>query len=120
MLTSDAARDTAIRRMVVCYCARSEQGRFGVLFRRGGQDSDVAAIVLIILLTLGLAVLLAALVPGVGFIGSIIVVAFGIAAVVWLILAGISRKAPSDIVAAQPKPELLGPDDPDRASRVSG
>jgi hypothetical protein len=52
-----------------------------------------------------------------GFIGAIVVVVIGLAAVVWLISAGAARQAPSDVARNTEASELLGPgglDDPGR------
>lgn len=77
----------------------------------------MVAIVLIALITIGFAIVLAALLPGAGLIGGIVVVLLGIGLIVWLVAAGASRQTPSDIARETPEHELLGPggpDDPDR------
>jgi hypothetical protein len=76
----------------------------------------VAAVVLIGLFSVGLAVLLAALLPGAGLIGAILVLVLGGAVIAWLLLAGATRQAPSDVARRTEKaekPELLGPGGPD-------
>jgi hypothetical protein len=73
----------------------------------------MAGVVLIALGTLGLAVLLAALLPGAGFIAAVVVVILGLGAIVWLFLAGAARQAPSDLAAGTDEAELLGPGGPD-------
>ena len=78
----------------------------------------MAAVILIAVLTIGLAVVLAALLPGAGFIGAIVVVMLGIGLIVWLILARASDQAPSDIPRnTKNEPELLGPGGPDDPNR---
>jgi hypothetical protein len=77
----------------------------------------MAAVIVIAVLTIGLAVVLAALLPGAGLIGAIVVVMLGIGLIVWLILAGASDRAPSDIVHKTGEPELLGPGGPDAPDR---
>jgi hypothetical protein len=72
-------------------------------------------VALVIVGTLVLAVLLAALVPGLGFIAAIAVLVIGIAVVVWLLAAARSGQAPSEVAAQTEKHEFLGPggaDDP--------
>jgi hypothetical protein len=77
----------------------------------------MAAIVLVGVLTVGVAVLLVALLPGAGFIGAAIALVLGGALVVWLLLAGASRQTPSDVARrSEEKPELLGPGGPDDPS----
>jgi hypothetical protein len=74
----------------------------------------MAAVVLIGLLAVGLAVLLGALVPGAGFVGSIIVLVLAGIVITWLLLAGAARQSPSDIARrSSERPELLGPGGPD-------
>ena len=78
----------------------------------------MAAVILIAVLTIGLAVVLAALLPGAGLIGAIVVVILGIGLIAWLILAGASDRAPSDIPRKTTnEPELLGPGRPDDPNR---
>ena len=78
----------------------------------------MSAIALVILGTVGLAILLAVLMPGAGFIGAIVVAVIGLAVLAWLLAAGASRTAPSDMAGrTEETPELLGsggPDDPAR------
>jgi hypothetical protein len=70
----------------------------------------MAAVVLIGLFSVGLAVLLAALLPGAGFIGAIIVLVLGGAVIAWFLLARASRQSPSDVARrSEEKPDLLGP-----------
>ena len=76
------------------------------------------AVALVILGTVALAVLLAALLPGAGFIGAIIVVVVGLAAVVWLLSAGATKQAPDEIARGTQGQELLGPGGPDDPGRV--
>jgi hypothetical protein len=76
----------------------------------------MAAVVLTGLLAVGLAVLLAAFLPGAGFIVAIVVLVLGGGVIAWLLLAGASRQAPSDVARGteeSEKPELLGPGGPD-------
>ena len=78
----------------------------------------MAAVILIAVLTIGLAVVLAALLPGAGLIGAILVVMLGIGLIAWLILARASDQAPSDIPRKTTnEPELLGPGGPDDPNR---
>jgi|Tabmets5t2r1_1033131.scaffolds.fasta_scaffold08052_2 hypothetical protein len=77
----------------------------------------MAAVVLIALGTLVAAVLLAALLPGAGFIVAGVVVLLGIGAIVWLILAATAKQAPSDLAAGTKDAELLGPGGPDDPRR---
>ena len=77
----------------------------------------MSAVALIIVGTIALAVLLAALLPGAGFIGAIVVVVMGLAAVVWLLSAGASKQAPSDVARNTEDQELLGPGGPDDPRR---
>jgi hypothetical protein len=82
-----------------------------------GTTRGVSAVAIIIVGTIALAVLLATLLPGAGFIGAIVVVVIGLAAVVWLLSAGASKQAPSDVARNTEDQELLGlggPDDPRR------
>jgi hypothetical protein len=77
----------------------------------------MSAVALVVVGTVALAVLLAVLLPGAGFIGAIVVAVIGLAVVIWLVSAGAARQAPSDVARSTEKPELLGPggpDDPDR------
>ena len=76
----------------------------------------VSAVALIIVGTIALAVLLATLLPGAGFIGAIVVV-LGLAAVVWLVSAGATKQAPSDIARGTEDHEFLGPGGPDDPGR---
>lgn len=86
--------------------------------RLGDNALVVIAVALVILGTVALAVLLAALLPGAGFIGAIIVAVIGLGAVVWLLSAGGARQAPSDIARGTEDQELLGPGGPDDPGRV--
>jgi hypothetical protein len=64
---------------------------------RLGRSANGFAVELIIVGTIALAVVLAALLPGAGFIGAITVVVIGLTAVVWLLSAGASKQAPGDV-----------------------
>ena len=77
----------------------------------------MAAVVVIAVVTLGLAVLLAALLPGAGLVAAVVVVAAGIGVIVWLLAAGGARQAPSDAIRQTETPEHLGPGGPDDPSR---
>jgi hypothetical protein len=77
----------------------------------------VAAVVLIGLLAIVIAVLLAVLLPGAGLIGSVLVIAAGIAAIAWLLAAGGARKPPTEAVRQTETPEHLGPGGPDDPGR---
>ena len=77
----------------------------------------MSAVAIIIVGTIALAVLLAALLPGAGFIGAIVVVVIGLAAVVWLLAAGASKQAPSDVARNTEEREFLGPGGPDDPGR---
>jgi hypothetical protein len=75
----------------------------------------VSPVAVAIVATLALAILLAALVPGLGFIAAIIVLLIGIAVVVWLLAAGRSGQTPSELATHANEQEFLGPggaDDP--------
>jgi hypothetical protein len=71
------------------------------------------AIVLTILVSLGLAVLLAALLPGAGLVGAALLIAAGIGLVAWLVASGASGRAAGGAARDAEKPELLGPGGPD-------
>jgi hypothetical protein len=73
----------------------------------------VSPVALVLVATVALAVALAVLLPGAGFIGAIVVALFGLGVVVWLVLAGASRTAPSDAARRTDEAELLGPGGPD-------
>jgi hypothetical protein len=73
--------------------------------------------VLVIVATVVLAVLLAALLPGAGFIAAIAVVVIGIAAALWLVSAARSGQAPSEIATQTDEREFLGPGGPDDPRR---
>lgn len=77
----------------------------------------MSAVALIIVGTIALAVLLATLLPGAGFIGAFVVVVIGLAAVVWLLSAGASKQAPGDVARNTEDQELLGPGGPDDPRR---
>lgn len=77
----------------------------------------MSAVALVLVGTVALAVVLAVLLPGAGFIGAIVVAVIGLAAVVWLISAGASRQAPSDVARNTEDQELLGPGGPDDPAR---
>lgn len=73
----------------------------------------MAGVVLVATGTLIAAVLLAALLPGAGFIMAAVVVLLGIAAIVWLFMAPAGKAAPSDVASGTKDVELLGPGGPD-------
>ena len=73
----------------------------------------MAGIVLIAIGTLVVAVLLAALLPGAGFIMAAVVVLLGIGAIVWLVMAAAAKQAPTDLASGTKDVELLGPGGPD-------
>jgi hypothetical protein len=77
----------------------------------------MAAVVLIAVVSLGLAVLLAALLPGAGLVAAVVIIAAGIGVIVWLLAAGGARQAPSDAVRRTESPEHLGPGGPDDPNR---
>jgi hypothetical protein len=77
----------------------------------------MSAVALVVVATVAAAVLLAVLLPGAGFIGAIVVVVLGLAAVAWLVSAGASRRAPSELAGRTDDPELLGPGGPDDPGR---
>lgn len=60
----------------------------------------------VILATVGLAVLLFALLPGAGLAGAVLALLLGAAVVVWLLAAGAMGKTSAD---APSEAELLGP-----------
>jgi hypothetical protein len=73
----------------------------------------VGAVVLIALVTIGIAVLLAVLLPGAGLFGSILVIAGGIALIAWLLASGGAGKRPSEAIEHTESPQHLGPGGPD-------
>jgi hypothetical protein len=73
----------------------------------------VAAVVLIGLVSIGIALLLAVLLPGAGLVGSVLVIAGGIAVIVWLLASGGAGKPPSEAIEQTDTPEHLGPGGPD-------
>jgi hypothetical protein len=77
----------------------------------------VTPVVLVIVATLVLAVLLAALLPGLGLVAAIAVVVIGIASVIWLVAAARSGEAPSELATQTEEQELLGPGGPDDPRR---
>jgi hypothetical protein len=77
----------------------------------------VAPVVLIAVVSLGLAVLLAALLPGAGLVGAVLVIALGIGVIVWLLAAGGARRTPSEAIQRTETPEHLGPGGPDDPNR---
>jgi hypothetical protein len=77
----------------------------------------VAAVVLIGFVAIGIAVLLAVLLPGAGLIGSVLVIAAGIAAIAWLLASGAAGKAPTEAIEQTETPEHLGPGGPDDPNR---
>jgi hypothetical protein len=77
----------------------------------------MGAVVLIAFVAIGIAVLLAVLLPGAGLVGSVLVIAGGIAVIVWLLASGGSGKRPSEAIEETESPELLGPGGPDDPGR---
>jgi hypothetical protein len=77
----------------------------------------MAAVVMTGIFTLSLALLLAMLLPGAGFIFAILVVLVGFAVIAWLLLAGGARQTPSDVAARTEDHEFLGPGGPDDPHR---
>jgi hypothetical protein len=79
----------------------------------------MGAVALIIVTTILIAVLLAMLMPGAGFIAAVLALLIGAGLVAWMLAAASSGEAPSDIVAetSEPEPELLGPGGPDDPRR---
>jgi fatty acid desaturase len=77
----------------------------------------VSAVALIVVATIAVAIILAAFLPGAGFIAAIVIAVIGLAAVVWLISAGATRQAPSDVARNTERQELLGPGGPDDPGR---
>jgi hypothetical protein len=78
---------------------------------------SVFAVVLTAVIAIALAVALAALLPGAGFIGAIVVVVVGIAVIVWLLVAAGGPRVPSEVAGGTEEREFFGPggpDDPDR------
>ena len=73
----------------------------------------MAGVVLVAIGTLVVAVFLAALLPGAGFIMAAVVVLLGIGAIVWLVMAAADKQAPSDVTSGTKDVELLGPGGPD-------
>jgi hypothetical protein len=55
------------------------------------------------------AVLLATLLPGAGFVGAAVVVLLGIGVIVWLFMAATRKQTPSDLASRTKDVELLGP-----------
>jgi hypothetical protein len=91
--------------------------RRGFRVRGLGHVVGMAGVVLIAIGTLIVAILLAALLPGAGFIVAGAVVLLGIGAIVWLFMAAAGKQAPSDLAAGTEDAELLGPGGPDDARR---
>jgi hypothetical protein len=78
----------------------------------------VAAVVLIGVVSVGLALLLAALLPGAGLVAAVLVIAGGIGVIIWLVAAGGAGRTPSDAIRrTEPPPEHLGPGGPDDPNR---
>lgn len=73
----------------------------------------MSAVALVVVATIAVAVALAVLLPGAGFIGAIVVAVIGLAVVVWLVSAGASRRAPSEMASSTEEREFLGPGGPD-------
>ena len=77
----------------------------------------MAGVALVAVGTLVVAVLLAALLPGAGFLIAGVVVLLGVAAIVWLVMAAAGKAVPSDVAAGAKDVELLGPGGPDDSRR---
>jgi hypothetical protein len=77
----------------------------------------MAAVVLIAVVAIVLAVLLAALLPGAGLVVAAFVLAAGIAAIVWMLMAARTGRAPSETIQAVDSPDHLGPGGPDDPNR---
>jgi hypothetical protein len=77
----------------------------------------MAAVFITAVATVGVALLLAMLLPGAGFIAAVLVVLIGIAVIAWLVLAGGTRQTPSDISRRTEEHEFLGPGGPDDPNR---
>jgi hypothetical protein len=77
----------------------------------------VAPVVLIAVVSLGLAVLLTALLPGAGLVAAVLVIALGIGVIVWLLAAGGARRTPGEAIQQTETPEHLGPGGPDDPNR---
>jgi hypothetical protein len=75
--------------------------------------------VLVVLAALVLAALLAAFLPGAGFIAAAVVVVLGIGGAIWLAAAGASEPTTGEMVGNDraPETELLGPGGPDDPTR---
>jgi uncharacterized membrane protein YkgB len=65
------------------------------LFLRGHVKRSVAAVSFVAVLTVGLAVLMGVLLPGVGLIATLLVLALSVSMIAGLILATASGRAPS-------------------------
>lgn len=72
---------------------------------------------LIAVVALGLAILLAALLPGAGLVAAVLVIVLGIGVIVWLLAAGGARQTPSEAIQQTETPEHLGPGGPDDPNR---
>lgn len=77
----------------------------------------MAAIVLIAFAAIGIALLLAVLLPGAGLVGSVPVIAGGVAVIVWLLASGAAGKRPSEAIEQTESPQHLGPGGPDDPGR---
>ena len=73
----------------------------------------MAPVVLVALVTIGFAVLLAVLLPGAGLVGAVLVLAGGIAVIVWLLMSAGAGKRPSEAIEQTESPTHLGPGGPD-------
>ena len=85
----------------------------GFVLSTGGSRTSVSPVAVVIIGTILLALALAALLPGIGFIASIIVVLIGISVVAWLLVAARSGQRPSEVASQGPAHEFLGPGGPD-------
>jgi hypothetical protein len=79
----------------------------------------MAAVLVIAALTVGLAILLGALLPGAGLFVAIVVVVLGLGLIAWLLLAGTSGRSTADLIrdSGGKGPELFGPGGPDDPNR---
>jgi hypothetical protein len=78
------------------------------LFRRGHVRRSVATVLFVAVLTVGLAVLMGALLPGVGLIATLLVLALSAGMIAGLVLAAACGRAPSKFLrraddAARPR-----------------
>jgi hypothetical protein len=78
------------------------------LFLRGHVKRSVATVLFVAVLTVGLAVLMGALLPGIGLIATLLVLALSARMIAGLVLAAASGRAPSKFLrraddAARPR-----------------